>query len=197
MFVFSFVFSVYNLTAFSANRGIEPIIKIESVENETSLHLYFANLLEQTTYIELIDNKGQIVYNETISDQKAYAKKLDLSQINDGKYTVFVENRRIEVTQPILIEDDMVMVLAEKRAEKVAPSIEFVDNAVFFQLAPGLRAKRVTINILKGEEIIYESKEVLMSKMKKKYALDNLYRGAYTFRAVVDGKAYYQQIEIR
>ena len=201
MFVFSLVFSVFTFNTTLANPisngGTEPIIKIKSVENETSLHLYFANLLEETTYLELIDNNGASVYSETISNKKAYAKKLDLSQIRNGNYTVFIENNFIEVTQPISIENGIVIVLEEKRAEKIAPTIEFKNNAIFFQLAPSIRAKRVTINILQGEEIIYESKEVMMSKMKKQYTLDNLYRGTYTFRVVVDGKAYYEYIEIK
>lgn len=201
MFVFSLLFLCSSFSVFATSPtekgGIAPIVKIKSVENEISLRLYFANLLQQTTYLELVDKNGKSVYNETIADKASYAKKLDLSKISNGTYTVFVENDRIEVTQPILIAGSEITVLEEKRIEKVAPTMEYKDNAIFFQLAPSLRAKRVTVNILQGEEIVYESKEIMMSTMQKQYTLDNLYRGTYTFRVIVDGKAYYKKIAIQ
>ncbi|MEM9889115.1 MAG: hypothetical protein AAF849_24775 [Bacteroidota bacterium] len=200
LFLLSFFFYILGFSTLSANTSVnvkaEPIVKIKSVEQEKSIHLYFANLLQQTTHWELMDKNGKRVYQETISDKDAYAKKLNLSKIKSGNYVIVVENERIEVKQPILIARDDVRVLDNKRSEKMAPSIEFKDKAIHFQLAPGSRAKLITVNIFDGEEMIYEAKEVMMSTMRKQYSINNLHRGNYIFRVIVDDKAYYEEIEV-
>ncbi|MEM6699014.1 MAG: hypothetical protein AAF806_05050 [Bacteroidota bacterium] len=188
--------SFYATISASTNYDAEPIVKIKSSGQESSIDIFLANLLHETTYLEITDIRGNSVYSETIVDQRAYAKKLNLSEVLDGKYVVFVENDRIEVTQAISIKKGTVEILKQERTELLAPNIEFADNAVLFQLAPDTKSQKVSIAILYGEEIIYESKEVLTTSIKKQFKLDNLHRGDYTFRATVDGKSYYKEIEI-
>lgn len=188
--------SFYTTISASGNYDAEPIVKIKSAEQQASIDIFLANLLHETTYLEITDIRGTSIYKETIVDQRAYAKKLNLSDIVDGKYLVFVENDRIEVTQPVFIKKGTVEILEQERTKFLAPNIEFTDNSVLFQLAPDTKSQKVMIAILYGEEIIYEAKEVLTTSIKKQFKLDNLHSGDYTFRATVDGKSYYENIEI-
>lgn len=188
--------SFYATISATTNYDVEPIVKIRSSEQESSIDIFLANLLYETTYLEIVDVRGNSVYKETIIDQRAYAKKLNLGEVLDGKYIVFVENDRIEVTQPVAVKKGTVKIIEKERTELLAPNIEFTNNAVLFQLAPDTKSQKVTIAILYGEEIIYEKREVLTTSIKKQFKLDHLHRGDYTFRATVDGKSYHEKIEI-
>lgn len=183
------------LQAFSADRL--PIIKIDAIENERMVQLHFANLLQEVTYIEIIDKNGRVLYDETIRAKKAYAKKVKLDNLPDGKYSVHIEHERIDVVQPILLDAVSAKVLTNKRIEKLAPTIEFENLAVSFQLASGVKAKKVSIAFLKGEEIIYETTETLNDFDQKRYKLDNFSPGSYTFRAIVANKTYYKRLKIK
>ncbi|MEM8525108.1 MAG: hypothetical protein AAGG68_10710 [Bacteroidota bacterium] len=188
--------SFYAIISASVNYDVRPIVKIKPSEQESSIDIFLANLLQEKTLLEIMDNQGNRIYQETITNKIAYAKKLNLGEVLDGDYIVFIENDRIEVTQPVSIKKGAVKVLVEETTKLLAPNIDFTGNAVLFQLASETKSQKVTINILHGEEIIYESKEVLTTSIKKQFKLDNLHTGNYTFRATVDGKSYYEEIEI-
>ncbi|MEL6720054.1 MAG: hypothetical protein AAFO82_00735 [Bacteroidota bacterium] len=193
LLIIAFSFATVSATA---NYDVEPIVKIRGSEQQSSIDVFLANLQQETTYLEITDFQGNRIYEETITDQRAYAKKLNLSEVIDGDYLLLIENDRIEVTQPVAVERGIVKILAEKRTELLAPKIDFIEDAVFFQLAPHTRSQKVTISIWYGEEIIYESKDMLTTKIRKRYKLGNLDEGIYTFKAMVNGKSYYEEIDL-
>ena len=117
LLIASFFYATISATA---NYDAEPIVKIRSSEQESSIDIFLANLLEETTYLEITDIRGNSIYSETIVDQRAYAKKLNLGEILDGKYIVFVENDRIEVTQPVTIKKGSIKILEQERIEFLA-----------------------------------------------------------------------------
>lgn len=174
-----------------------PIINIDAIENERILHLQLANLLEEVTYVEIVNEEGQILYKETIRAKQAYAKNVKLDNLPDGKYKVHVEHERIDVVQPIVLHASSNEVFMGKRIEKVAPTMEYENRVLLFQLAPTVKVKKVNIAFLDGEELVYENTELLNDFDQKQYKLDNFSPGNYTFRVIVDDKIYYKKLQVK
>ena len=179
-----------------ANNIVEPIIKIECAEGTSDLTLHLANLLNERTSIVLKDVNGTAFYTETVNNKASFAKKMDLSKLKEGRYLLVVEHERIECIQPIMIQTGSVEVLTAQRVELRAPAMEFIANKMAIQLAPSPKAKRVRVTILKGDEIVFTTDELLTSSIKKQYNLNNLHNDTYMFMVTVDERSYYKEFTI-
>ncbi len=184
-------------TSFTLANDGQPIVRIECQDGTAELMIYLANLLDRPTYVALRDAEGRSIYAKTIENKPAFAKKLNMSQLKDGKYTLYVDHEKVEVTQPILVVNGKINVLVDQRVEIRSPIIEVEDDFVKFRLAPTALAKKVTVTILSGAETIFETQEIMTSAIQKQYNLSNLYPDSYTFRLVVDGKTYYKDLNLR
>lgn len=198
-FVLITLVAIFSLatTSFTMANDDDLIIKIECQDGTADLMIYLANLVDQPTYVALRDAEGRNIYAESIERKSAFAKKLNMSELKDGKYTLYVEHETMEVTQPILVENNIVNILLSERKEVKSPTIEVTDDFVKFRLAPTALAKKVTVTILNGAETIFEKNEILTSAIQKQYDLSNLYPDKYTFKLVVDGKSYYKNLNLR
>ncbi|NJK82507.1 MAG: hypothetical protein HC912_00495 [Saprospiraceae bacterium] len=183
-------------TKFSFSQETKPLIKIESDTASMDVNIYLANLLGQTTQVNLQNEKGQGVFTETIYNKAAFAKRLDLKQLEEGKYTFYITREAEEVVQPIVVSKNGITVLREQYVVVKSPKIEVNDKAVTFQLAPTALAKKVTVTIIKDGQTIYETKEIVTSAVKKQYNLSSLAPDSYVFQLSVDGKSYYKNFDL-
>lgn len=187
--------SLYTVNANDAN--VAPTAKIECVEGSSNLTVKLINLLEANTYISLRDAAGRSVYSKSIYKQNAFAKQLDLSQLADGRYTLYIEHKKVDITQPISVKDGVVTVLEAERVEVIAPTIELTEDKVAFRLAPTTNVKKVTVTILKDAEIVYQEEAWMTSTTKKQYDLSKLYPDTYTFQLEVEDKMYFERLDLK
>jgi hypothetical protein len=183
-------------TKFSFAQEATPIIKIESAASSMDVNVYLANLLDQTTQVYLKNEKGQDIFTENIYKKAAFAKRLDLKRLDEGKYTFYIIRKTEEIVQPILVKKTEVEVLQNERIVIKYPTLEVNGKAVAFQLAPTALAKKVTVTIMKDGQTIYETKEIVTSAVKKQYNLSNLEPDNYVFQISVDGKSYYKNFDL-
>ncbi len=183
-------------TKFSFAQEAMPIIKIESAAASMDVNIYLANLLDQTTKVYLKNEKGQNVFTEHIDKKAAFAKRLDLKRLDEGKYMFYIIRETEEIVQPILVKKTGVEVLREERMVVKYPTLEVNGKAVAFQLAPTALAKKVIVTIMKDGQPIYETKEIVTSAVKKQYNLSSLEPDSYVFQISVDGKSYYKNFNL-
>ncbi len=191
--IFALLFAA---TKFSFAQEVTPIVRIESAPSSMDVNVYLANLLDQNTQVYLKNEKGQNIFAENIYKKAAFAKRLDLKRLDEGKYTFYVIRETEEIVQPILVKKNEIEVLQNERMVIKSPTLEVNGKAVAFQLAPTALAKKVIVTILRDGQIIYETKEVVTSAVKKQYNLSSLEPDNYVLQISVDGKSYYKNFDL-
>lgn len=94
------------LTMVATTEGMAQITatgKVSSLEDKTSnlsvknigslrFKVSFENPLRQKTKIYILDTNNEVLFNEYTGVDTKYVRAFDLSNLNDGKYTIVVES---------------------------------------------------------------------------------------------------------
>ena len=175
-----------------------PIIRVEAGEDEQTLVLHLANLLEASTKVTLRDMQGTTLFTESIEDQSAYAKALNLRVLPEGRYVLHVETDVREIMQPLVIKYGAVTILEKEAKEIKKPVINFVDNMLSVTAAPNQLDKNdlfVTIMDKTNEEL-YKTQQRLYHKVEKRFDLSNMAAGNYIVKVTAADRSYFHNIEV-
>jgi len=175
-----------------------PIIRVVAGENDQTLVLQLANLIEASTKIALTDQQGTILFSESIKNQNAYAKALNLRVLPEGRYVLHIETEVREILQPLTIEHGEVNILNKEAKEIKKPVINFNDNTLTVVASPNQLDKNdLFVSILdETNDELYKTQQRLYHKVEKRFDLSNMAPGTYIVRVTAADKSYFRNIEV-
>ena len=106
IFVLSLSTMCMNIQQTRANNlGNNDILAMTSVnfsapEKERAVTVTIMNAFKESIEILLVDENDIVLYNEDLTNVENYAKKLNLSQIENGKYHITVARKLKKTIQP-------------------------------------------------------------------------------------------------
>ncbi len=83
----------------------EPKITSETVDYK-AIKLQLVNLQKETTVVKLEDMSGTEYYKRIVKDHNGFARRLDLNELDNGRYMLKIERNGQEWVQVVLVEDD-------------------------------------------------------------------------------------------
>lgn len=107
-FVFAGTYS-YATSTFDSSIEDDPKI-VSKVIDLKALKVQLVNLQKETTIVKLEDMSGTEFYRRTIKDHNGFARRLDLNQLDNGRYMLKIEQGSKQWVQVVLVDDDQVRV---------------------------------------------------------------------------------------
>lgn len=148
---------------------------------------------EEDTYIQIVDENGNIIYSEDVSNTKVYTKKFDLKNLEEGNYLLEAENALKKITYTINVDDK---VGVARRKENAKPVFRKVDNMVYLNLL-NLEGKKVEIKVVDSDNRMV-FKETLENEtlVEKAFNFKNAFAGNYTVIVRDSASVHYEDIVV-
>ncbi|NAS11839.1 hypothetical protein [Poritiphilus flavus] len=146
------------------------------------------------TKISLFDPEGRIIFSDAVEDQEFYAKRFDLDLLEEGVYSMKVENTLREITYSIDIDEPSVEILAKK--ERTKPVFRKTEDKVFLNLL-NLEGNSVSVKVIDGNgRMLY--KEVFKGDLliEKAFNFEKAFDDSYTLVVKDDQNTYYETIVV-
>jgi hypothetical protein len=144
--------------------------------------------------VSVADEKGYLIYHDNIKAETKYGRVFDLSNLDDGIYTVTSSNQLVSTVKKIKVEGSSTREIGEETIHK--PLIVLKDNYLRVQL---LNQNQEDIEItIDGFETIYQESqagnELVFGKMLD---VSELPRGEYSAMVKVGKNSYSHRFKIR
>lgn len=83
-----------------ANEPGNPRVRIVNQKESGIYRLIYAGSQSENVKLNILNNEGQILFNETIKSKEGFIRSLNFTRVEPGEYTVTIENDGItEVTK--------------------------------------------------------------------------------------------------
>jgi hypothetical protein len=150
--------------AAKSSKALAGIAVIRS--SATSYKLIYKSELHSDVKVEIYDSRNQVVFSETIKMSDGFARPYNFSSLNDGKYTIRVDNGSNWLTETVQYEAG--------RIEKLAHLTALADGRYLLSV-PGSREQRLSVKIFEESgKIIYRKKELVAGDFAQVYKLNDL-----------------------
>lgn len=96
--------------SFSANYADadpEVLIQVKPLEGKT-FKLLLSNLQQQTTKIKIEDLDGEVYFEAFVSKHNGYARKINLEELERGRYVLTVKQDGTNYSQVMVVKDDTI-----------------------------------------------------------------------------------------
>lgn len=182
--------------SFAGKANNDPTIIIKYPE-EKKFSLLLHQLEQQAHTIQLHDQIGTCLLKENITDQSSFAKIYNLKNLPNGEYTLSIENEHKVLSQKITIEGSTIKI--DTSNWKAIHKPHFVQtynhlDLIFLQLENAL----TTIEIHNdAAEVIFHKEITTVGSICKRFNLENLAPGNYTFVVSVRDQVYQESISVK
>lgn len=150
--------------------------------------------IAEETEIKLINEDNVVLYSETISKHVEYLKRFDFQNLEDGVYTMEVEDSLKLITYTISLKDNQTVVLDEKAKSK--PVFRTKGEVVYLNLL-NLDEKSVTVEVYDNADRIVFSEELGDEMIiEKAFNFTKAFKGQYTVIVKKSENTYYESITI-
>ena len=181
-------------TALTANAM--PTISMNPVPAEKKVTLSIEGLKESATIL-LQDETGQVLLRENTKEEANFAKLINLTQLSAGNYYLRVKTSLKEVVQPIVLTETEAIVNTSKQREFFSPIIKTNGGYIDISFFNG-KVGDVEVAILdkSGNAVFQETLQNVVI-VQKRYNVNNLRWGNYTFRVSTPNQVHYHPFDAR
>jgi hypothetical protein len=152
-------------------------VKIASTSKNIIVNL--GDVQKEEITIALIDEDQNTLMSETIKEVKNFAKKYNVSRLDDGNYKMIITKKTIRTVQPFSIKHGEVTMSTEDKKEKFLPTISFSNDKLDVNvLLSNYSNIIVKLYDNEGREVMTD-KHLAEFKLNKRYNLSNLQAGVY------------------
>jgi hypothetical protein len=89
----------------------EPKIVTETIDYK-AIKVRLINLQKETTVVQIEDMSGTEYYRRVIKDHNGFARRLDLNDLDNGRYMLKVKQEDKEWVQVVLVEENTIRMSA-------------------------------------------------------------------------------------
>lgn len=168
------------------------LFKVENDAKKTALTLYN---VKQGNLLSVIDEKGVILYKETIQRNGVYNKGFDLTQLPDGSY-FFELDKDLEISSiPFKVKDNTVVFDKENEKTIFKPFMRIKDDLVYItKLALDGIPLEIEIYFTEFDseeyELIFKEKTERTLTIERIFKLEGLELGTYKIVFHSEGKEF-------
>ena len=83
-------------------------ITVKPLEGK-AFSLHVANLQQQSAKIEISDLDGNVYFEAYVNKHNGYARKIDLNQLENGKYVLRVKQNGINYSRVMVVKDQSIL----------------------------------------------------------------------------------------
>jgi hypothetical protein len=152
-------------------------VKIASTSKNIIVNL--GDVQNEEITITLMDDDQNTLVSESVKDVKNFAKKYNVSRLDDGNYKMIITKKTIRTVQPfIILQGEVTMSVGDKK-EKFLPTISFSNDKLDVNvLLSNYSNIIVKLYDNEGREVMND-KQMAEFKLNKRYNLSNLQAGVY------------------
>jgi hypothetical protein len=152
-------------------------VKIASTSKNIIVNL--GDVQNEEITITLMDDDQNTLVSESVKDVKNFAKKYNVSRLDDGNYKMIITKKTIRTVQPfIILHGEVTMSVGDKK-EKFLPTISFSNDKLDVNvLLSNYSNIIVKLYDNEGREVMND-KQMAEFKLNKRYNLSNLQAGVY------------------
>jgi len=144
--------------------------------------------------VRVADDKGYIIHHEDIKAKTMFGKVYDLSNLDDGIYTITSSSGLVTTTKKIKVEGSSTREIGEVTTHK--PLIVLKDNYLKIQFL-NQDQENIEITVDGFETIHHESHAGNDMVFGKMLDVSELPRGEYSAEVKVGKNSYYQRFKIK
>lgn len=173
--------------------NVKPTVKVKSVEAKTVAVVAYG-YGEAKTDITLRSGNGQVYYRETIKAGDNFAKRLDMSEMPKGEYTIEVENSDSFTAIPVMVDLTSAIVKNEDEVTIVKPRLSVIGDKLNVAFADAFTQEVwVSIYDTNANRLVYEK---VSAENMKRFDLSKLAKGQYTVHMSTEGKKFVQSLSL-
>lgn len=171
----------------------KPTVKVKSVEAKTVAVVAYG-YGEAKTDITLRSGNGRVFYRETFKTGENFAKRLDMSEMPKGEYTIEIENNESFTAIPVSVEFASAVVKAEDEVTIIKPRLSVIGDKLNVAFADEF-TKEVWVSIfdINSNRLAYEK---VSAENMKRFDLSRLGKGEYTVHMFTEGKKFVQSLSL-
>ncbi|MBT32652.1 MAG: hypothetical protein CMO01_23565 [Thalassobius sp.] len=161
-------------------------------QTDNSKVLLTVRNLKSTDMRVIIKNADNAqVYTKYVNEKDVYMEMFNFSRLNSGEYTFYIISGNAEVSQKFDIDSQgRITVANEKEAVAITPDIRLRDGKVEVRLANRLK-EAVSVSIYdEAGALVHFDEESRSKDYGKKFNLDKITKGSYTFKVESGEKSF-------
>jgi hypothetical protein len=167
-------------------------VKISSVQKAIVVNL--GNVQKETVSIVIADAQGNVLASEVVKNTPNFVKRYNMSQLENGTYTLTVTKKTVRTVQPFEIKDNVLAISELEKKEKFLPVVHFNNDKLDVNVLLG-NYSNITVTILDNEgRKVSEDMNYVVLELHKRYDLGKLPRGAYVVEVMAGDETFYQTV---
>lgn len=168
-------------------------VKISSAEKAIVVNL--GNVQKENVSIVIANAQGEVLVNETVKDRINFVKRYNMSQLENGEYTMTITKKTVRTVQPFEITQKTLVMTEFEKKEKFLPVVSFEKNKLDVNVLLG-NYSNITVTILDNEgRKVSEDKNYVVLDLHKRYDMSKLPNGAYVIEVMAGDETFYQTVE--
>ncbi len=162
---------------------------IQPTDNERSIELRIENITEPCD-IEFSDENGRALFTDRYWTRNGYAKRINLSNLESGKYLVKITTDEWVYDQPVELTGKQIFVSDEEINWYVFPTLEVTDESIKVVTSETgtVQANEMVLFNHEGDEIFSYNMKKRNPKIDISFDISKLEAGDYTVALVTPAK---------
>ncbi len=171
----------------------ETTVKITAETKIINVNLGDVKNDEITIRIE--DSKGTELLTEKVKGAQRFAKKYNVSKLEDGSYNMIIAKKTVRTTQPFVISNNKVTISDIEKKEKFIPVLNMKGDKLDVNVLLG-NYSNITVTLYDNEgRKVFNEKNYVVVDLHKRYDLSQLAAGVYVAEVKAGDETFYYTIK--
>lgn len=167
-------------------------VKISAANKSIVVDL--GSVSRETVSIVIANENGEVLMSETVKEKPNFVKRYNMSQMENGSYTLTVTKKTIRTVQPFEITKNGLTISELEKKEKFIPTVSFNNDKLDVNVLLG-NYSNITVRILDNEgRKVKEDKNYVVLDLHKRYDLTQLPNGVYVIEVMAGDETFYQTV---
>lgn len=200
--IFTFLFATLLSIATFANTSERTIdlagskVKIVAAANTKALTINIDNLSLDAIEVSIEDSESNVLFTETAKNIPNYAKRLNLTQLETGKYKLVIKKNLVKTIQPFELTETTIVMTETERKEKFLPNIAQKGTKLDVNIIMSKYAN-VHVRIYDNEgRLVFEETNYVVITLNKRFDLEKLSAGIYVVEVIAGDETQYATITL-
>lgn len=171
-------------------------VKIVAAANTKALTINIDNLSLDAIEISIEDANSDVLYSETAKNVSTYAKRLNLTQLEVGKYKLVIKKNLVKTIQPFELTETTIVMTETERKEKFLPNIAQKGTKLDVNIMMS-KYDNVHVKIYDNEgRLVFEETNYVVIALNKRFNLEKLSTGIYVVEVTAGDETQYGTITL-
>ncbi len=167
----------------------ETTVKVTSDSKVISVNL--GDVKNDEISIRIEDANGNELVSEKVKGSQNFAKKYNVSKLEDGNYNIIIAKQTLRTVQPFKIVDNKVIVLATEKKEKFLPLLSQDGDKLNVNVLLG-NFSNITVTLYDNEgRKVFDEKNYVVLNLHKRYDLSKLPKGIYVAEVMAGDESFF------